>query len=58
MDREELLQQMLQASTPAEISSAIEEGRAWLRTHPRDQQVALSILELLEEERSALRLSA
>jgi hypothetical protein len=58
MRRDELLQQMLEADTPNEISTAVADARDWLRDHPRDHEVALSIPGLLARERDLLRLSA
>ena len=56
MNREELLQQMVEATTPNEISTAVANAREWLRHHPRDHEVALSIPELFELERDVLGL--
>jgi len=53
MERDGLLQRMRVASAPNEISTALADARAWLREHPRDHQVALSMLELLNVERHA-----
>ena len=58
MKRDELLQQMRVATTPNETSTALADARAWLRDHPRDHQVAFSMLELLSVERQALGVSA
>jgi hypothetical protein len=58
MKRDELLQQMRMANTPNEISTALADARAWLRDHPRDHQVAFSMLDLLSVERRALSVSA
>jgi hypothetical protein len=58
MQRDELLQQMRVATTPNEISTAFADTRAWLGDHPRDPQVAFSMLELLSVERHALGVSA
>ena len=51
MDREELLQQIVEATTPNEIATAGANAREWLRDHPRDHEVALSIPGLFELER-------
>jgi hypothetical protein len=56
--REELLKQMVEATTPNEISTAVANARGWLRHHPRDHEVALSIAKLLELEREVLSLPA
>jgi hypothetical protein len=49
---------MVEATTPNEISTAVANARGWLRHHPRDHEVALSIAELLELEREVLSLPA
>jgi hypothetical protein len=54
MKRTELLQQMRVATTPNDISTALSDARAWLRVHPRDHEVAFSMLDLLSVERHAL----
>jgi len=58
MRRSELLRQMRVATSPNEISTALSGARAWLRDHPRDHQVAFSMLDLLSVERHALGVSA
>jgi hypothetical protein len=58
MKRDDLLQQMRVATTPNEISTALADARAWLRNHPRDHQVAFSMLELHGVERHVLGVSA
>jgi hypothetical protein len=58
MKRDELLQQMRMATTPNEISTALADARAWLRDHPRDHQVAFSMLDMLSVEGHALGVSA
>jgi LPXTG-motif cell wall-anchored protein len=58
MDRDELLRQIVEASSPEEISTAESNSRAWLRDHPRDHQVALSLIELLQSEPNIVLLEA
>ena len=54
MKRAELLQQIRVATTPNEILTALADARTWLRVHPRDHEVAFSMLDLLSVERHAL----
>jgi hypothetical protein len=54
MDRDELLQQMLQATSPNDIATAVTEAREWLRDHPRDHQVAFLLAEVLKVEHDLL----
>ena len=54
MERKELLQEMLVATTPNETSTAISDARDWLRDHPRDQVVISAMEDLIEVEREAL----
>lgn len=54
MNRVDLLRQLVEATTPNEISTAAANARGWLRHHPCDHEVALSTLELFEFERELL----
>jgi len=54
MERTELLQEMLVASTPHETSTAISDARAWLLDHPKDQTVISAMEDLIEVERESL----
>jgi hypothetical protein len=58
MERDEVLRQLFTASTPNETSTALTDARAWLRDHPRDHQVAFSMLELLSVDRQTLGVPA
>jgi hypothetical protein len=58
MKRDELLSQLGAARTLNETSTALADARAWLRDHPRDHEVAFSMLELLSVERQTLGVSA
>ena len=54
MERQELLEEMLDASTPNETSSAIYRARDWLLDHPDDQTVISAMEDLIEVERQTL----
>jgi len=54
MERRELLEEMLDASTPNETSTAISDARDWLRNHPGDQTVISAMEDLIEVERETL----
>jgi hypothetical protein len=54
MERHELLEEMLDASTPNETSTAISDARDWLRDHPGDQTVISAMEDLIEVERETL----
>lgn len=50
----ELLETMADATTLDEMSMAMFEARIWLSDHPEDEQVRSAMMELVEDERSAL----
>jgi hypothetical protein len=54
MERNELLEEMLVATTPNETSTAISEARSWLLDHPDDQVVISAMEDLIEVERETL----
>jgi hypothetical protein len=54
MERDELLAEMLEASTPNETSTAIFEARTWLADHPDDRKVWSAMEDLIEVERVSL----
>lgn len=54
MERQELLEEMLDASTPNETSTAISHARDWLFDHPDDQTVISAMEDLIEVERESL----
>ena len=54
MERRELLEELVEASTPNEISTAISDARRWLVDHPADQVVISAMADLIEFEREAL----
>jgi hypothetical protein len=54
MDRSELLEQMLDATTPNETSTAIYGARRWLVDRPDDQAVRYAMAELMGLERESL----
>jgi hypothetical protein len=54
MERTELLQEMLVATSPHETSTAISDARDWLLDHPTDQVVISAMEDLIEVEREAL----
>jgi hypothetical protein len=54
MDRTELLERMLDATTPNETSTAIYDARRWLVDHPDDQTVRYALADLMGLERESL----
>ena len=54
MERQDLLQELVEASTPNEMSTAIFDARSWLVDHPADQVVISAMEDLIEYEREAL----
>ena len=54
MERSELLEEIQDASTPNEISTAIYDAREWLGDHPDDNAVASAVSDLIEVERRFL----
>ena len=54
MERQELLEEMLDASTPNETSTAISHARDWLLDHPDDQTVISAMEDLIEVEGESL----
>ena len=54
MDRNELLDEMLRASSPNETSTAIYDARIWLATRADDQRVLAAMEDLIAVERQSL----
>jgi hypothetical protein len=54
MERSELLEEIQDASTPDEISTAIYDARVWLGAHPGDHGVASAVSDLIDAERRFL----
>ena len=54
MEREELLEEMLEASTPNDTATAVYAARSWLAEHPDDQRVVSAMEDLIEVERRSL----
>jgi len=54
MERNELIEEILDASTPDQISTAIYDARVWLGAHPDDSEVASAVEDLIQVERRSL----
>lgn len=54
MDQTQLLERMVEATTPNETSTAIYDARRWLADHPEDQSVRSAMAELMGLERDSL----
>ena len=54
MERTDLIQEMFEASTPNETSTALSDARDRLRDHPEDQTVISAMEDLIEAERQTL----
>jgi hypothetical protein len=54
MEREEVLAELRQASSPDETSTAISDACAWLAEHPDDHRVGSEMEDLLEVQRESL----
>lgn len=55
IEREEVLAEIREASSPHEASTAISDARAWLAEHPDDHRVESAMAELMEFQRESLR---
>jgi len=55
MDREELLAEIREASSPNETSTAISDAREWLAEHPDDYRIQSAMVDLMEFQRERLR---
>jgi hypothetical protein len=54
MERTELLEQIVDATTPDQISTAIYDARVWLAAHPDDEEVISAVENLIQAERRSL----
>jgi hypothetical protein len=54
VERDELLDELIDADTPQEISEAIYQARTWLAAHPDDGTVVSAMEDLIEVERELL----
>lgn len=54
MDRNDLIQEMFEASNPNESSTALSDAREWLLDHPEDQTIISAMEDLIEVERQNL----
>lgn len=54
MERSELLEEMKDAETPDQTSTAIYDARAWLAEHPDDEEVITAVENLIQAERRSL----
>ena len=54
MERNDLIQEMFEASSPHETTTALSDAREWLRDHPEDQTVISAMEDLIEVEKQSL----
>jgi hypothetical protein len=54
MDQTQLLERIVEATTPNETSTAIYDARRWLADHPEDQTVRYAMAGLMGFERDSL----
>ena len=54
VDRNDLIQEMFEASNPNESSTALSDAREWLLDHPEDQTIISAMEDLIEVERQNL----
>jgi hypothetical protein len=54
MEREEVLAERREASTPQETAEAIYDARVWLAKHPNDHRVESEMEDFLEVQRESL----
>jgi hypothetical protein len=57
MERDRIVAQAASASSPNDISSAINAARDWLATHPQDDEVRRGLQRLMRAEWDRLHLS-
>jgi hypothetical protein len=54
MERQEVLAELRQASSPNEASTAISDARAWLAEHPDDHRVESEMADLIEFQQESM----
>jgi hypothetical protein len=54
MEREQLLGEIREASSPHETSTAISDAREWLAEHPDDHGVQSAMADLIEFQRASM----
>jgi len=54
MERNEILEETGDATTPNEIATAIYDARMWLGAHPDDEEVISAVEDLIQAERRSL----